>query len=122
MGEYMERLEPTPRPKRSGFDLGLDLDIAVFWSPFGWALMAKRTSDVEPPTGSGRVCSQLRHSNAAVFQRECLPQDSVSGIRTREPQTENAPVARSFYFGVHLGPLNLGGKVQPSLVQAKDKT
>ncbi|GFO26373.1 hypothetical protein PoB_005287800 [Plakobranchus ocellatus] len=34
--------------------------------------MSEQTCDVEPQQISGCVCSQLRHTNAMGFQRDCI--------------------------------------------------
>ncbi|GFN94205.1 hypothetical protein PoB_002071100 [Plakobranchus ocellatus] len=54
--------------------------------------MAERTCDIEPQQVSGSSRSQLHHTNATVFQFKdtAFLKDSVSGIRTRESQTENS--------------------------------
>ncbi|GFN88695.1 hypothetical protein PoB_001520100 [Plakobranchus ocellatus] len=46
-------------------------DISIFWSPLGLALMSERTCNVAPKLILGCVRSQLRHTNAMGFQRDC---------------------------------------------------
>ncbi|GFO02658.1 hypothetical protein PoB_002916300 [Plakobranchus ocellatus] len=89
--------------------------ISIFWSPLGSVLMSDVTCNVEPQQISGCVCSQLRHTNAMGFQRDCtfskfvLVAFKLESLRQR---TRQAPVHIPLILESTFDPGTRSGRVQ----------